>query len=250
MYSQLVTENLALFISALAACFFTAIEWCWPNKKYRLDLLWIIRALGLALAGVLLTALVGNGFESTLKSLRLSRLLSEYLNAFPGWFCGFIGYLCVTFFVYWWHRARHSSNFLWRVFHQVHHSPQRIEALTAFYCHPADFLFNTLIVNAVAYSLLGLNISGAVWVAIWVGVFELWEHTNIRTPRWLGYVLVRPEMHRIHHERDRHTNNYGLPIWDMIFGTYENSSRQVECGFDRDKEKQLVAMLACRDIHK
>lgn len=250
MYTQLIGENLAICVSFMAAGTLTAIEWRWPNKRYQFDWRWLVRAAGLALAGILFTALAGNGFESILKSLILFPQLSERLNALPVLVGGFAGYLCVTFFVYWWHRARHASNLLWRVFHQVHHSPHRIEAVTAFYAHPADFLCNTLIVNAVAYSLLGLGVNGAVWVAIWVGVFELWEHTNIRTPRWLGYVLVRPEMHRIHHERDLHTNNYGLPIWDMIFGTYENSLRQVECGFDEDKEKQLLTMLVCRDIHQ
>jgi sterol desaturase/sphingolipid hydroxylase (fatty acid hydroxylase superfamily) len=250
MYDQLLGEYFAIFVSALAACSLSAIERWWPNKKYRFDWLWIARALSLALAGVMLTILTGNGFESTLKSFALFPLLSERLNTFPAWASGFVGYLGVTFFVYWWHRARHASSLLWRLFHQVHHSPHRIEAVTAFYAHPADFLCNTLIVNVVAYSLLGLNINGAVWATIWVGVFELWEHTNIRTPRWLGYVVVRPEMHRVHHERDRHTNNFGLPVWDMVFGTYENSLRQVECGFDADKERQLAAMLACRDVHK
>jgi len=29
---------------------------------------------------------------------------------------------------------------------------------------------------------------------------EFLYHTNCRTPHWLGYVLQRPEMHRIHHD--------------------------------------------------
>jgi sterol desaturase/sphingolipid hydroxylase (fatty acid hydroxylase superfamily) len=44
---------------------------------------------------------------------------------------GFVGWLISTFFFYWWHRVRHANGF-WVVFHQVHHSPQRIEALTPF----------------------------------------------------------------------------------------------------------------------
>ena len=55
-------------------------------------------------------------------------------------------------------------------------------------------------------------------------------------------------MHRIHHERGRHQNNYGLPIWDMLFATYENSSRKVECGFEMESEKKLTAMLACKAV--
>ena len=95
---------------------------------------------------------------------------------------------------------------------------------------------------------MGLSIEAASWAALWVAVFEYWEHTNIRTPHWLGYFIVRPEMHRIHHERKQHRNNYGLPIWDMVFGTYENSNRPVECGFDTSQEKRVSEMLACKQV--
>ena len=50
---------------------------------------------------------------------------------------GFVGWLISTFFFYWWHRIRHANGF-WVIFHQVHHSPQRIEALTSFYKHPVE----------------------------------------------------------------------------------------------------------------
>jgi sterol desaturase/sphingolipid hydroxylase (fatty acid hydroxylase superfamily) len=55
-------------------------------------------------------------------------------------------------------------------------------------------------------------------------------------------------MHRIHHEKDRHTNNYGIPLWDIIFRTYENSTRFVECGFDIDKERKLLDMLLFKNV--
>ncbi len=47
-----------------------------------------------------------------------------------------VGYLTLTFVYYWRHRFRHQSDFLWRWFHQVHHSPQRIEVIRNFYKHP------------------------------------------------------------------------------------------------------------------
>ena len=49
-----------------------------------------------------------------------------------------VGYLVITFVYYWWHRARHEVPILWRCFHQVHHSPQRIEIITSFYKHPVE----------------------------------------------------------------------------------------------------------------
>ena len=53
-----------------------------------------------------------------------------------------------TFVFYWWHRVRHLPGF-WVVFHQVHHSPARIEALTAFYKHPVEILTDSALAAVI-----------------------------------------------------------------------------------------------------
>ena len=216
-----------------------------PLFQYQSDRDWHLRLLIYAGLGLLTTALIGFILSPYINE---SSTTSKYLNSLPDWLSGLGAYLVITFFVYWWHRYRHQSNFVWRVFHQIHHSTYRLQAITALYAHPADFVANLLIINLVCYGLLGLNIESASWATLWVSVFEYWEHTNIRTPRWLGYLIVRPEMHRIHHERYRHSNNYGLPVWDLIFGTYENSNRDVECGFELQNESRVKDMLACKQV--
>ena len=219
-----------------------------PLYAYKSDGPWFQRLLILGSLGISLTAIIGFFVEPHLRALPYSLALSKFFSSKPAWLNGLVSYLCITFFVYWWHRLRHSNNFAWKVFHQIHHSTHRIQALTALYAHPSDFIANLLIINFVSYALLGLSIESASWATLWVAIFEYWEHTNTRTPRWLGYFIVRPEMHRIHHERNRHTNNYGLPIWDMLFGTYENTLRQVECGFEGENEKKLTQMLAGKQV--
>ncbi len=52
---------------------------------------------------------------------------------------GFVGWFIGTFFFYWWHVLRHKNGF-WLVFHQLHHSPSRIEIATSFYKHPIEIL--------------------------------------------------------------------------------------------------------------
>ena len=220
----------------------------YPLYAYEADSAWRIRLLIYAILGIAATALVGLLVEPYLHDISPFTRISESLNARPSWLSGFYAYLLITFFVYWWHRYRHYNHFAWKVFHQIHHSTYRLQAFTAFYAHPSDFIANVLIISLVSYGILGLNIEAASWATLWVAVFEYWEHTNIRTPHWLGYFVVRPEMHRIHHERKHHRNNYGLPIWDMLFGTYENSSRPVECGFDLSQEKKVIEMLACKQV--
>ena len=219
-----------------------------PLHPYSQDKLWVLRLIVLGGMGVTLTTITGAYILPLLGNVSLSGILSRFFSTKPAWLNGLFGYFCISFFVYWWHRLRHHNNFMWKVFHQIHHSTHRLQALTALYAHPSDFLANTFIINAVAYCLLGFDVNSAAWAALWVAIFEFWEHTNIPTPHWLGYIIVRPEMHRIHHERYRHTNNYGIPLWDLLFGTYENSSRKVDCGFESEAEKQLSKMLNCKVV--
>ncbi|HEY6986100.1 MAG TPA: sterol desaturase family protein, partial [Rhodanobacteraceae bacterium] len=53
------------------------------------------------------------------------------LSALPPAAGGVIAYFIATFVFYWWHRWRHESPLLWRLFHQIHHSAQRIEVITS-----------------------------------------------------------------------------------------------------------------------
>ncbi len=243
-------DRYAQLAVAMAAVFLFAVESLWPNHRSRISWRWFGSTLALTVVSLTLVVVLGNVYNPWLESVALLPSLSGHLSHWPAALSGFLGYICVSFLVYWWHRARHASNLLWRMFHQIHHSPARIEVLTTYYAHPADFLANTLIVGLVAYPFLGLEPVAAGWCLFWVGLFDTWEHTNVRTPLWLGYVIVRPEMHRVHHEYEKHSKNYGIPIWDMLFGTYENSRRRVErCGFDEKKENRLMAMLAMKDVH-
>ncbi len=156
-----------------------------------------------------------------------------------------IGYLVITFIYYWWHRARHRSDFLWRWLHQVHHSPSRIEIATSFYKHPLEVLLNGLLSSAILYLLLGLSVQCATYAVMLTAFAELFYHWNVSTPHWLGYLIQRPESHCWHHLRGAHRGNYAdLPLWDMLFGTFYNPrGKQFECGFDLAQERQIRHML-------
>ena len=57
----------------------------------------------------------------------------------------------------------------------------------------------------------------------------MFNHSNIKLApemeKRLRYVIVTPDMHRIHHStlRSEHGANFGFnfPWWDRIFGTYQ-----------------------------
>src|SRR5262249_29330915 len=164
---------------------------------------------------------------------------------------GVVAYLIATFVFYWWHRWRHEVPLLWRLFHQIHHSPRRIEVITSFYKHPGEMIANSLIGSALVYALLGLTPQGGAIYTLLTALGEFFYHTNVRTPRWLGLLFQRPEMHRVHHEHGYHRNNYSdLPLWDMFFGTYESPRAfPGNCGFDAADEERLVEMLGYVDVH-
>lgn len=159
-----------------------------------------------------------------------------------------LGYVAITFVFYWWHRARHESRFLWRFLHQVHHSPARIECAMSFYKHPLEIAINGLLSSTLLYVVVGLPPASAAVVVAITGVAELLYHSNLRSPWWLGFLFQRPEMHRRHHERGWHRSNYSdLPIWDLLFGTFDNPRQTPrECGFAGGAERRLGTMLLGR----
>lgn len=209
---------------------------------------WHLRVVLINLAQLGVVVLAGYTWERWLSAHSLLHL-SAVLPSVPG---GVLAYVIATFVFYWWHRARHESDWLWRLFHQIHHSPQRLEVITSFYKHPLEMVVNSLIGGLLVYTVLGLSpAAGAVYTAC-TALGEFFYHTNIRTPRWVGYVFQRPEMHRIHHEYGKHRNNYGdIVWWDILFGTYDNPPTwDATCGFDDAREQRLPDMLAFQDVHR
>ncbi len=161
------------------------------------------------------------------------------------------GYLVITFIYYWWHRARHEVPVLWRVFHQIHHSPQRIEVITSFYKHPLEIAVNSILSSAILFILCGLTPQSAVLAILLTGLAELFYHWNVKTPYWVGFFFQRPESHCVHHKLGWHTQNFSdLPIWDMLFGTFHNPKAfEASCGFADDKEERLAEMLTGKDVN-
>ncbi|TKR29811.1 sterol desaturase family protein [Luteimonas gilva] len=174
--------------------------------------------------------------------------LSLWRLALPTVPAALMGYVLITFVYYWWHRARHESRFLWRWLHQVHHSASRLEVATSFYKHPFEIAINGALSSALVYLVLGLDPAAATLAVTMTGLAELFYHWNVRTPHWLGYLIQRPESHRVHHQRGRHRMNYSdLPLWDLMFGTFHNPRTSPErCGFSGERERQLGRMLLGR----
>jgi sterol desaturase/sphingolipid hydroxylase (fatty acid hydroxylase superfamily) len=175
------------------------------------------------------------------------------IEGLPSFVLGFLGYLVITFVFYWWHRVRHDSYGLWILFHQLHHSASRLETITSFYKHPLEIVVNSLLMGTISYLMLGLNVEAVAWTILYSSTGEYIYHMNIKTPHWMGYFFQRPEMHKIHHKEGVHYNNFSdLPMWDMLFGTYENPKLEQAdaCGFSQEKEKGFVKILTFKNVNK
>lgn len=229
-------------IAALAAGFL-AWERLRPARPLPAVPGWAARVLLANLAQLAIVLAVGPLCE------RVARPLLP-LDALPDAVAAGAVYLLSTLIWYGWHRARHESRALWLGLHQLHHSPARIEVAMAFYKHPLEQVANALLSGAIAGPLFGLSPTAAVVYAFLSAGAEFVYHSNVRTPRWLGYFVQRPEMHRVHHARGRHASNYSdLPLWDLLFGTFENpETMDGECGFLPEQEARVGAMLLFQDV--
>jgi sterol desaturase/sphingolipid hydroxylase (fatty acid hydroxylase superfamily) len=160
-----------------------------------------------------------------------------------------VGMLATEFVGYGWHRLRHRP-VLWRLMHQMHHSAERIDIFGSAYFHPLDIAGEIVVSGLVATMVMGVSGEAAALGGLVGVLLSLFQHTNVRTPRWLGFIIQRPESHSIHHARGVHAYNYAnLPIWDMLFGTFRNPERfELEAGFYDGASARVGAMLAFRDL--
>jgi sterol desaturase/sphingolipid hydroxylase (fatty acid hydroxylase superfamily) len=233
------------FVLMLAAIMI-ACETLRPGRQWPVVRGWWVRAFLLnscQIAGVFAAGLLWDSWMRKHSLFSMQRLGTTASALF--------GYFVITFVFYWWHLLRHKSDFLWRWLHQIHHSPQRLEIITAFYKHPAEIMLDSVLSSALLYCLLGLTPIAAAEAVLLSGIGELFYHWNVKTPFWVGYIFQRPESHCIHHQKGIHAFNYSdLPLWDMLFGTFRNPAEwNSQCGFYPEAEARFSEMLIGVDVN-
>ncbi len=163
-----------------------------------------------------------------------------------------VGVLVYEFGEYVWHRTMHNSNFLWRGMHQMHHSAERLDSYGAFYFSPLDMV-GWIILSSVCLVLVAGFTPEATTVIILTTTFlSIFQHANINTPTWIGYLIQRPESHTIHHAKGIHAYNYsGIALFDILFGTFKNPKNYThETGFYHGASSKIKDMLLFKDILK
>ncbi|HTF21779.1 MAG TPA: sterol desaturase family protein [Chryseolinea sp.] len=163
---------------------------------------------------------------------------------------GIVAVLLYEFGVFVWHYSLHRSDFLWKHFHQMHHSAERLDTYGAFYFSPLDML-GWSVLGSLCFGLIAGFSPGAITVMLLItNFFSIFQHANIRTPQWLGYFVQRPESHTLHHAQGIHRYNYSdLPLFDIIFGTFRNPREfEHETGFYNGASGRIVEMLKGQDV--
>lgn len=242
---QIGPVTLPTALVMVSTLIFLVLERVFPGRELPHSKGWYVRAITVNLAQLVITLATARLWSQVFDQsvFRLSDWHMPLFEGLVGWFVG-------TFFFYWWHRLRHAKGW-WLVFHQIHHSPTRIELVTSFYKHPIEILSDALLSALVLYPLLGCSLMGAFWYNFFAGTGEYFYHANVRTPRWLRYFIQTPELHSVHHQLDVHQYNYSdIPIWDRLFRTYQDTTEFVEhCGFPVGAEEKLLSMLAFKDVY-
>jgi sterol desaturase/sphingolipid hydroxylase (fatty acid hydroxylase superfamily) len=128
--------------------------------------------------------------------------------------------------IYLQHVMFHAVPALWRL-HRMHHADLEFDTTTGLRFHPVEILLSMLLKLAVV-AALGPPAVAVLLFEIVLNASSLFNHANIRLPhrldRILRWIIVTPDMHRVHHSiLPAETNsNFGfnLPWWDRLLGTY------------------------------
>jgi sterol desaturase/sphingolipid hydroxylase (fatty acid hydroxylase superfamily) len=185
----------------------------------------------------------------------------NWLPDMPLWLYVVLGVLLLDFIgAYLAHYIEHRVKPLWMI-HLVHHTDHNVDTTTANRHHPLESIIR------FTFTLVGVSIIGTP-----IGIVMLYQslsliatqfsHANIKLPKKtdeiLSWVIVSPDMHKIHHHyRLPYTDsNYGniFSIWDRIFGTYIKYDREsIVYGVDTfpdEKENGSLMGLLKQPFHK
>lgn len=221
------------------------LDWAIRGRRHDSTKYWRLRATLVTVAIFYIAGYVAVFWGTIFGDFHLFDL-SE-LNTWAGAVVGIVVY---EFFHYWYHRSAHQFDFLWRAGHQMHHSSESHDAFGAYWLHPVDAAFFTTVGSLVFFPLLGLTMEAAVICGFFLTFNAMFQHMSVKTPRWLGYIIERPESHSVHHARGVHSYNYSdLPLWDMLFGTFRNPENfQDKHGFYDGASERIPEMLIFRDV--
>ena len=149
----------------------------------------------------------------------------------PVWLAAVLAIVIMDLVIYLQHVMVHAIPLLWRL-HRVHHADPDYDLTTGSRFHTLE-IFLSMGIKFCTIILLGPAVFAVVIFEVILNATAMFNHGNIHLPKnvdkILRWLLVTPDMHRVHHsvEDDETNSNFGfsLPWWDRLFGTYRDQPR-------------------------
>jgi sterol desaturase/sphingolipid hydroxylase (fatty acid hydroxylase superfamily) len=170
----------------------------------------------------------------------------------PGWVAVPVSVLLLDFVIYGQHIAFHHLPVLWRL-HRMHHADLEFDITTGVRFHPVEIVLS-MVIKAAMVLALGAPPLAALVFEMLLNATSMFNHGNVRLTKRVDQVLrwlvVTPEMHRVHHSvlRRETDSNFGfnLPWWDRLFGTYrpepEAGHERMVIGIDRFRDPRELRL--------
>jgi sterol desaturase/sphingolipid hydroxylase (fatty acid hydroxylase superfamily) len=144
----------------------------------------------------------------------------------PGWVAFAASWAILDFALYLQHVLVHAVPVLWRL-HQVHHADLGFDVTTGLRFHPLE-IFLSLGFKVAVVAAIGPPAGAVILFEVLLNAGSLFNHGNVAIPagvdRWLRWLIVTPDMHRVHHSAvpaETNTNfGFSVSIWDRLCGTY------------------------------
>ncbi|MHB8383748.1 MAG: sterol desaturase family protein [Candidatus Binataceae bacterium] len=212
-----------------------------------------VAAINTAVAGILLpAAAVG-------VAMLAERAHFGLLNriAIPRWCAFVLAIVALDLVIYLQHVLFHAIPILWRV-HRMHHVDPDFDTTTGVRFHPIEIVLSMLL-KIAAVAALGAAPGAVVSFEVLLNATSMFSHGNVTLPdrvdRMLRWIVVTPDMHRVHHSvvpRETNSNfGFNLPWWDYLLGTYRAQPAAGQLGmtigiegFRGAEEIGLIAMLS------
>lgn len=163
-----------------------------------------------------------------------------------------LSFLFLDFINYIQHVLHHKVPVLWRL-HRLHHSDRHMDSLTTFLHHPLEIVSGFILTITFAV-IFDVPVIVMTTYALIVGLHSPLTHFRKMIPerieKYLKFVFVTPNFHRVHHSLDMKegNSNFGgtFVFWDYFFGTVRTKGlidmKNMKLGIDNQQNPDMISM--------
>jgi sterol desaturase/sphingolipid hydroxylase (fatty acid hydroxylase superfamily) len=166
-----------------------------------------------------------------------------------GWRAAAVAVVALDLAVYLQHVLFHAVPVLWRL-HRMHHADLDFDVTTGTRFHPIEIVVSMAWMLAIVVAL-GAPAAAVLGFEVLLNATAMFNHGNVRIPgrldRALRWLVVTPDMHRVHHSivpAETNSNfGFSLPWWDRLLGTYRPAPAA-------GHEQMTIGLETFRDPHE